>query len=57
MYKQVRTKIIFSKDKSVLEAVNPTHVHIMVDGRLILSGGKELLQRIQEDEYSKLSAG
>ena len=52
-----RGTIIFSKDKSVLEAVNPTHVHIMVDGRLILSGGKELLQRIQDDEYSKLSAG
>jgi Fe-S cluster assembly ATP-binding protein len=51
-----RSTIIFSKDKSVLEAVNPTHVHVMVDGKLILSGGKELLQRIQEDEYSKLSA-
>jgi Fe-S cluster assembly ATP-binding protein len=52
-----RATIIFSKDKSVLEAVNPTHVHVMVDGKLILSGGKELLQRIQEDGYSKLSAG
>jgi Fe-S cluster assembly ATP-binding protein len=51
-----RATIIFSKDKSVLEAVNPTHVHVMVGGKLILSGEKELLQRIQEDGYSKLSA-
>lgn len=50
-----RATIIFSKDKLVLEAVKPTHVHVMVDGKLILSGGKELLQRIQEDGYSKLS--
>lgn len=50
-----RATIIFSKDKSVLEAIYPTHVHIMVDGKLILSGGKELLQRIQEDGYSELS--
>lgn len=47
--------IMFSKDKTVLEAINPTHVHVMVDGKLILSGGKELLQRIEEDGYSELS--
>lgn len=50
-----RATIIFSKNKSVLEAVNPTHVHVMVDGKLMLSGGKELLQRIEEDGYSELS--
>ena len=50
-----RATIIFSKNKAVLEAINPTHVHVMVDGRLVLTGGKELLQRIEEDGYSELS--
>lgn len=50
-----RATIVFSKDKAVLEAINPTHVHVMVDGKLVLSGGKELLQRIEEDGYSELS--
>lgn len=50
-----RATIIFSKDKAVLEAINPTHVHVMVDGALVLSGGRELLQRIEEDGHSELS--
>lgn len=51
-----RATVVFSKNKAVLEAINPTHVHVMVDGKLVLSGGKELLQRIEEDGYSELSA-
>jgi len=51
-----RATIVFSKNKAVLETINPTHVHVMVDGKLVLSGGKELLQRIEEDGYSELSA-
>lgn len=50
-----KATIVFSKNKSVLEAIQPTHVHVMVDGKLMLSGGKELLQRIEEDGYSELS--
>jgi Fe-S cluster assembly ATP-binding protein len=50
-----RATIVFSNNKAVLEAINPTHVHVMVDGTLVLSGGKELLQRIEEDGYSELS--
>jgi len=50
-----RATIVFSKNKAVLEAINPTHVHVMVDGKLVLTGGKELLQRIEEDGYSELS--
>lgn len=49
-----RATIVFSRNKAVLEAINPTHVHVMVDGKLVLSGGKELLQRIEEDGYSEL---
>lgn len=49
-----RATIVFSKDKAVLEAIKPTHVHVMVDGKLVLSGGNELLKRIEEDGYSEL---
>ena len=49
-----RATIVFSKNKAVLEAINPTHVHVMVDGTLVLSGGKELLQRIEKDGYPEL---
>jgi Fe-S cluster assembly ATP-binding protein len=51
-----RATIVLSKDKDFLEAINPTHVHIMVNGHIALSGGKELLQRIEEDGYPELSA-
>lgn len=46
--------VVFSKNKAVLEAIKPTHVHVMVDGKLVLSGGNELLQRIEEDGHSEL---
>ncbi len=54
--KKGKATVVLSKNKSVLEAINPTHVHIIVNGKLAMSGGKELLQRIEEDGYSEFSA-
>ena len=50
-----RATLIFSRNKEILQAVEPTHVHIMVNGSIVLSGGAELLQRIEEDGHPELS--
>jgi Fe-S cluster assembly ATP-binding protein len=49
-----RGSITFSKNKTMLEAIEPTHVHIMVNGTIALSGGIELLTRIEKDGYPEL---
>ena len=31
--------------------VPPSHVHILVDGKIVLSGGQELIDRIDKEGY------
>jgi Fe-S cluster assembly ATP-binding protein len=50
-----RATIVLSKDKNVLELIEPTHVHVLVNGKIVLSGGADLLQRIDKDGYPELS--
>jgi Fe-S cluster assembly ATP-binding protein len=50
-----RAGIILSKDKQVLEFIEPTHVHIMAKGQLALSGNIDILKRIEEDGHPELS--
>jgi Fe-S cluster assembly ATP-binding protein len=49
-----RAGIIFSKDKKVLEMIEPTHVHLMTQGQIAMSGDIEILKRIEEDGHSEL---
>lgn len=51
-----RAGIIFSKDKDVLQAIEPTHVHVIAKGQIVLTGGIEILTRIEEDGHSELPA-
>lgn len=43
--------IMVSHYERLFELVPPTHVHILVDGRIILSGGKEIVEKIDQQGY------
>lgn len=43
--------IMVSHYQRLFELVKPTHVHVLVNGRIILSGGYELIEKIDEQGY------
>lgn len=43
--------VMVSHYERLFELVQPSHVHVLVDGRIILSGGYELVQKIDEQGY------
>lgn len=47
--------LIISSNKTILDAVNPTHVHILVSGEIKEQGDNELYKRIIEDGDSQFS--
>ena len=50
-----RTCIVITHSKELLSILQPTHVHVMVDGEIKMSGTEELYKRIIEDGYSEFS--
>jgi Fe-S cluster assembly ATP-binding protein len=50
-----KSMIIITHNQQLLDLVDPTHVHILVDGKIKEQGGKELYKRIIEDGYSQFS--
>ena len=47
--------IIISHYSKLYEMIKPTHVHIIVDGKIILSGGVDLLERVNREGYKFLT--
>src|SRR4051812_15985741 len=43
--------LIVTHRDHILKYITPDHVHIMMDGRLVMSGGKDLATRVTEDGY------
>ena len=37
----------------ILDHIHPDHVHVMVDGKIVESGGKEFAQQLEEGGYEK----
>ena len=37
----------------LLEYVEPDHIHVMVGGRIVESGGKELARRLEKEGYAR----
>ena len=35
----------------LLDEVTPDHIHILVDGRIVASGGMELAEQLERDGY------
>lgn len=50
-----RAFIIITHNAKILEYVKPHHVHIMVDGELVKSGGPEIALEIEKSGYKKYS--
>lgn len=44
--------ILITHYNKIIEYIKPTHVHILVDGRIIKSGGIELAQQIDREGFS-----
>jgi Fe-S cluster assembly ATP-binding protein len=43
--------IIITHYQRILRYIEPDHVHVMLDGRLVTSGGKELAEELEEKGY------
>ncbi len=43
--------MIVSHYERFFELVKPTHVHVLVDGRIVMSGGQEIVTKIDEQGY------
>lgn len=44
--------VMVSHYERMFELVQPTHVHVLVNGKIILSGGKEIVEKIDQEGYS-----
>ncbi|HKL61165.1 MAG TPA: ABC transporter ATP-binding protein, partial [Acholeplasma sp.] len=43
--------ILITHYQRILEYINPTYVHIMIDGKIVLTGGRELIEKIDANGY------
>lgn len=50
-----RSMLIITHYNKVLEYLNPDYVHILMDGKIVKTGGKELVELIENIGYEKLS--
>jgi Fe-S cluster assembly ATP-binding protein len=46
--------ILITHYQRILDHIRPTHVHIMIDGNIVLSGGEELISKIDQSGYEWL---
>lgn len=46
--------ILITHYNRILNYIKPDHVHVMIDGRLIISGGPELAERLEVEGYDNL---
>lgn len=45
--------IVITHYQRILKYLQPDHVHVMIDGRLVESGGKKLAEELEESGYNK----
>ena len=43
--------LVITHYQRILNYIKPHHVHVMVDGRIILSGGADVALRLEEKGY------
>jgi len=55
LQEQDRGCIVITHSQTLLDIINPTHVHVMVGGEIKLSGETDLYKRIIEDGYTEFS--
>ena len=49
--------VMITHYQRLLDEVEPDHVHILVDGRIVESGGIELAQQLEREGYEAFRAG
>lgn len=47
--------IIITQQPTILDTVRPTHVHIIVNGKIVKSGDRRIIKRIIENGYREFS--
>lgn len=52
---KTKAAIIVTHSQKLLDILEPTHVHVMVDGEIRETGSTELYKRIVEDGYTQFS--
>lgn len=53
--KEEKACIIISHQPTILEAIKPTHVHIIVGGKIVETGDAKLIKRISKNGYREFS--
>src|SRR5690554_881749 len=46
--------VLITHYQRILDYIKPTHVHMMLNGRVVLTGGKELIEKIDANGYEWL---
>src|SRR5471032_251836 len=46
--------LIITHYQRILDYVRPTFVHIMLDGRIVMNGGNELVDRLEREGYDRI---
>lgn len=47
--------IIIAQDPKILETIKPTHVHVIVNGKIVKSGDNKIIKRITRNGYREFS--
>ena len=53
--KKGKAGIIISENATILDTIKPTHVHVLVDGKIVKSGDRRIIKGIIKDGYRKFS--
>ncbi|WP_448581868.1 Fe-S cluster assembly ATPase SufC [Thermaurantiacus sp.] len=51
-----RAVLLITHYQRLLDHVRPTHVHVLIDGRIVESGGPELALRLESEGYARHAA-
>lgn len=46
--------VLITHYNRILNYIKPDHVHVLIDGRIIISGGQELAERLEAEGYDNL---
>ena len=49
-------QLIVGKRRKLLDYIKPDHVHVLIDGQIVRSGGKDLALELEDKGYSWLAS-
>jgi Fe-S cluster assembly ATP-binding protein len=49
--------VLITHYQRLLDELRPDHVHVLVDGRIVASGGMEIAARLEREGYEAFRAG